>query len=280
MKPPPLIGREEIEAALDFEAAADALEAALRDGLDPEAEPPRTALPAGPGELLVMPAVAGSHATVKLVTVGGSPRIQGVAVVFDSASLAPVALLDAVALTALRTASVSLLAARYLARRPLGRLVVFGRGPQGLAHAAALGAGLAAAEVVTLGSEATADAVAAAVRGADLVVCATTARQPLFDGGLLGEGATAIAIGSHEPDARELDAGLVRRAAVVVESRRTALAEAGDLTMAGLGGEAMTTLAELVGGAELPAAGPRLFKSTGMSWEDAVLADAVLARRG
>ena len=45
-------------------------------------QPPRTALPAGPGELLVMPAVAGSRATVKLVTVGGSPRIQGGAVVF------------------------------------------------------------------------------------------------------------------------------------------------------------------------------------------------------
>ena len=279
MRAPPAIGREEIEAALDFDAAADALEAALRAGLDPEAEPPRLALPLGSGELLVMPASAGAHATVKLVTVGGEPRIQGLAVVFDDATMAPAALLDGVALTALRTPSVSLLAARHLVRGPVGHLVVFGRGPQGRAHAAALGAGLAVGRVTTLDSGADPDEVAAAVRDADLICCATDARSPLFDGALVADTATVIAIGSHEPDARELDAALVRRAAVAVESRRSALAEAGDLVMAGVGGEEMTTLAELVGGASPPGAGPRLFKSTGMSWEDAVLADAVLASR-
>lgn len=279
MRAPPLIGREEIESALGYGAAADALGAALRAGLDPEAEPPRTALPAGPGELLVMPAVAGGHATVKLVTIGGEPRVQGLAVVFDAATLAPVALLDGVALTELRTAAVSLLAARLLARGEVRRLVVFGRGPQGRAHIAALAEGLGSGQVSSFDSGARPGEVAEAVAAADLICCATTAREPLFDGALVADSATVLAVGSHEPDARELDGELVRRAAVLVESRRSALAEAGDLVMAGVGGEAMATLAELVAGAALPADRPRVFKSTGMSWEDAVVADAVLAAR-
>ena len=62
----------------------------------------------------------------------------------------------------------------------------------------------------------------------------------------------------------------------MVESRRTALAEAGDLVMAGTASDQVVTLSELVRGATLRDEGPRVFKSTGMSWEDAVLVDALL----
>jgi ornithine cyclodeaminase len=64
-------------------AAADALEAALLAGLDPEADPPRGVVALERGELLVMPSAAGGRPVVKLVTIGGEPRIQGVCVVFD-----------------------------------------------------------------------------------------------------------------------------------------------------------------------------------------------------
>ena len=74
--------------ALSVTAAADALEAALVGGLDPEAGPARTIVPVGEGELLVMPAAAGPVAAVKLVSVGpAEPRIQGVCVVFDATTL-------------------------------------------------------------------------------------------------------------------------------------------------------------------------------------------------
>jgi hypothetical protein len=53
--------------------AVDALERALRDGLDVDADPPRGSVPVGTGELLVMPS---SQGAVKLVTVGGDPRIR------------------------------------------------------------------------------------------------------------------------------------------------------------------------------------------------------------
>jgi len=121
----------------------------------------------------------------------------------------------------------------------------------------------------------------AAVAEADLVVCATTAREPLFDGALVPDTATVVAIGSHEPEAREVDARLARRATVVVESRASALREAGDIIQAELDPEALVPLAALVRGAARPAEGrPRLFKSTGMAWEDLVVAAAVHARGG
>ncbi len=267
--------------ALSVVEAADALEAALAAGLDPDAGPPRSALPVGEGELLVMPAAAGSYAAVKLVTVGPrEPRIQGVCVLFDAGTLAPIALLDGIALTNLRTPAVSALAVRRLAAPEASRLVVFGRGPQARAHAEAVAAVRPIAEVELLGRDAAGrDALVAA---ADVICCCTTAREPLFDGGLVAEHVCVVAIGSHDPAARETDDALASRATVVVESRDTALREAGDVVGAVEAGALdpgeLVTLRDVVAGAELPP-GPRLFKSTGMAWEDAVVAAAVWERR-
>ena len=273
-----LIDAEAVARRLGVAEAADALEAALAGGLDPEADPPRTSLPAGGGELLVMPSATASVAAVKLVSVGGDPRIQGVCVVFDTATLAPVALVDGVALTNLRTPAVSLVAARRLAPPDARRLVVFGRGPQGRAHAAAIAAIRPIEETACFGRDASRTEVERAVAQADVICCATTARDPLFDGALVKEGTLVIAVGSHEPEARELDEQLVRRAVVVVESRASALREAGDVIAAGVAPEALVTLAELIAGAAVPAERPRVFKSTGMSWEDAVVAGALTGR--
>jgi ornithine cyclodeaminase/alanine dehydrogenase-like protein (mu-crystallin family) len=256
-------------------AAADALEAALAGGLDPEAAPPRAIVPVGDGELLVMPAAVGEHAAVKLVTVGPrEPRVQGVCVLFDAATLAPVALLDGIALTNLRTAAVSALAVRRLAVPAARRLVVFGRGPQGRAHADAVRAVRPIEHVDMVGRDGPHDEL---VASADVICCCTTAREPLFDGSLVADHACVVAIGSHEPEAREVDETLVRRATVVVESRASALREAGDVIAAGLPGDELTTLGELLNGATPAPDRPRLFKSVGMAWEDAVVAAAVAA---
>jgi len=259
--------------------AVAALEAALAE-LDPETEPARTIMPVGDGELLVMPAAAGRHAAVKLVTVGpGEPRIQGVCVLFDAATLSPVALLDGIALTNLRTPALSALAVRRLAAPDARRLVVFGRGPQARAHADAIRAVRPIEHVELLGRDARRrDELVAA---ADVVCCCTTAREPLFDGGLVADHACVVAIGSHEPAARETDDALAARATVVVEARASALREAGDVIAAieagVLAAADLLTLRDLVLGASVPP-GPRLFKSTGMAWEDAVVAAAVHER--
>jgi ornithine cyclodeaminase/alanine dehydrogenase-like protein (mu-crystallin family) len=271
------IGADEAARLLSVADAADALEAALQEGLDPEADPPRLSLPVGAGELLAMPSATSTHAAVKLVSVGGEPRIQGVCVVFDARTLAPVALVDGVALTDLRTPAVSLIAVRRLALPDARRLVVFGGGPQARAHIDAITAVRDIDEVAVFGRDAARGGVDAAVARADVICCATTARAPLFDGTLVRDAALVVAIGSHEPGAREVDEHLARRAAVVVESRASAMREAGDVIAAGLDPGGLITLSELVGGAPAPADRPRLFKSTGMSWEDAVVASALVS---
>jgi len=263
---------------LGFRAAADALERALADGLDPEADPPRDRVAVGEGELLLMPSLAGARAAVKLVTVGGDPHVQGVCVVFDTRSLAPLAVIDGIALTNLRTAAVSALAARRLAAPGARRLLVFGRGPQGRAHVEAMRAVLGIEHVDMIGRDH--PDPAALVARADVVCCCTTAREPLFPGELVPDHAVVVAMGTHEADARETDDALARRATVVVESRASALREAGDITAAidagALAREDIVTLAEVVRGEVTPAPDrPRLFKSTGMSWEDAVVAAAL-----
>jgi ornithine cyclodeaminase/alanine dehydrogenase-like protein (mu-crystallin family) len=294
-------------SALSPREAVDALEAALRGGLDPDADPPRQAVGTKAGEILIMPSASPGAAGVKLVTVApgnpdrGLPRIQGVYALFDPATLAPAALVDGIALTNLRTAAVSALAVRHLAAPGARRLLVFGTGAQGWAHVGALRAvapdleridvvarnrGRLDAFVARCAREHGLDARAAtpdAAADADLIVCATTAREPLFDGALVRAGATVVAIGSHEAAAREVDAALAGAATVVVESRGSALREAGDVIAAidagALEADALVPLVAVVRGDAAPAAGrPRFFKSTGMAWEDLVVAAAVHAR--
>jgi ornithine cyclodeaminase/alanine dehydrogenase-like protein (mu-crystallin family) len=276
----PFIDADEVGRRLDAPRAADALEAALLDGLDPETDPPRGMVELDRGQLLVMPSGAASHPVVKLVTVGGEPRIQGVCVIFDGATLAPAALVDGIAVTNLRTAAVSALAVRHLAVPDARRLLVFGRGPQGHAHVEALRAVRPIERVDMVGRDH--GPLDELVPAADIVCCCTTAREPLFDGALVADHAVVVAIGSHEPGVRETDHTLASRSTIVVESRASALREAGDVILAIEAGATapaeLVTLAGLVRGKEQPAPGrPRLFKSTGMAWEDAVIA-AALAR--
>jgi ornithine cyclodeaminase/alanine dehydrogenase-like protein (mu-crystallin family) len=278
----PFLDADEIGRRLSAPQAADALEAALLGGLDPEADPPRGVVELDRGQLLLMPSAAASHPVVKLVTIGGEPRIQGVCVIFDGATLAPRALVDGIALTNVRTAAVSALAVRRLAVPDARRLLVFGRGPQAHAHVEALRAVRPIELVDMVGRDQSGAGVDELVAVADVVCCCTTAREPLFDGALVADHAVVVAIGSHEPALRETDDALAARATIVVESRASALREAGDVILAIEAGAAspgeLVTLAEIVRGEAQPEPGrPRLFKSTGMSWEDAVIA-ATLAR--
>ncbi|OKJ34984.1 MULTISPECIES: ornithine cyclodeaminase family protein [unclassified Streptomyces] len=302
----PQFGPQELAGLLTPAAAADALAEALRGGLDPEACPQRTAFPVPAGELLLMPAASGAYAGVKIAGVvpgnaaRGLPRITGNYLLLDGPTLRPLALLDGEVLTALRTPAVSALALRHLAPtgRPL-RLVLFGSGPQAYGHLEAVLAERALEQVVVVARDpGRAGRLAAHAEGlgvrartggagevadADLVVCCTTAREPLFDGRLVRPGAVVVAVGSHEPSARETDTALVQRAAVYVESRAAALREAGDLLVpeaeGAIGpGHITGTLADLVHG-RIPAGGargrPQFFKSVGMAWEDLAVAVAL-----
>ncbi|MFI6297489.1 ornithine cyclodeaminase family protein [Nonomuraea sp. NPDC050790] len=307
----PYIDAEALERLVPVPRAVRLLEEALRDGLDPEDTPQRPVVDLPGGQMLLMPAATRAYAGVKAVTIAPEdatrelPRIQGAYLLFDGATLAPLAVMDGIALTSLRTPAVSALAATHLAPADARTLVVFGSGPQAWGHVLALrtvrplervtvvarhpqraealaarcaGLGLAA-ETLCGDDPGTRAAVDTAVAGADLVACCTTAREPLFPGKLARDGAAILAVGSHEPDAREVDDDLVARSTVVVESRASALVEAGDVIVPIRHGTITTghlagNLAELVNGRVTAGPGPRLFKSTGMAWQDLVVAAA------
>jgi ornithine cyclodeaminase/alanine dehydrogenase-like protein (mu-crystallin family) len=293
--------------------AVQALEGALRSGLDPARTTPRASVAAPAGELLLMPAIAGEAAGVKVVGVApgnarlGLPRIQGLYLLFDASTLTPRAVLDGAALTTLRTPAVSAAAVRAaLVDRPRGlHAVVFGAGPQAVGHLRALADVLApsasagvpvleAAVVVRNAARAALprlDAVRVrvlgvqdgatvqgALREADVVVCATTAREPLFPADVLKQDAVVVAVGAHEPDAQEVETALAGRATVVVEDRATALREAGVVRAAVHGGllapEDVVPMRDVVRGSVPPSRDrPLLFVSVGMAWEDLVVAD-------
>ena len=300
---PTYVSADDFATAIGYAEAVDALDAAFRHE-DPSAGPVRSHLEIPGGELLLMPAHAGHDAGVKLVTIAkgnpdrGLPLIHGVYVLFAPETLVPVAIFDGAALTALRTAAVSALATRYLARPTARRLVVFGAGAQARAHVHAMRAVRAIEHVTIVGGRSgrAAELVAeldaqdipaqlgpaGAVADADIVCTCTTSPTPVFDAALVRPGTHVNAIGAYRPDARELEASLLTRSRVVVETRASALLEAGDVVLAirdgALDANALHELAAVVRG-EVTRAEDEItvFKSVGLALEDLAVAAAAAA---
>lgn len=299
---PPWISGAEMFRRVGFRAAARAIDEALRAGLDPAADFARGILELEHGQLLLMPAQAADFAGVKVASVApgnpalGRERIQGVYLLLDAATLGPVALLDGAALTTLRTPAVSAAAADRLAPARIERMVVFGSGPQAWGHIEAMRSIREIGQVTIVArNPGRAEKLAARMResgqpaslgaatdvcGAQLIVCATTARTPLFDGDLVPADSCTVAVGSHEPEARELPSALVGRAQIVVEDRSVALREGGDVLIpieeGVIGADTLVPLRSIVTGeTAVDRSRPRVFTSSGMSWQDLVVATAV-----
>ncbi|SIN71832.1 ornithine cyclodeaminase family protein [Agromyces cerinus] len=298
-----LIDGPAIAERITMRQAIDALQQALRDGFDPDADPARAIVDVRHGQLLLMPSDLGAYTGQKLATVApanparGLERIQAIYIVLDAETLAPVALLDGTELTSLRTPAVSAAAVDVVAAPDASSLVVFGTGPQGVRHVEAMRAirpiervrfvgrdrakAEHAASLVTAIGLDVAVGSAADAADAEIIVCATTAREPLFDAALVRDHAAIVAVGSHEPDARELPGELLGRARVIVESQRVALAEAGDVILAIAEGhlslDELTTMAQLFGGDDPEAsARPVVIKTCGMGWQDLAVAQLAL----
>lgn len=285
-------------AALGPAAAVAAITEALMAGLIPAADPERITVPLSGGQFLLMPSESSTRAGVKVVTVApgnpgrGLPRIQAAYLLFDGETLALRAVLDGTALTTLRTPAVSVAAVQqHLPDRAL-RVAVVGAGPQAVGHVETLAAvrQLAAATYLVRDPSRTdldAEALGShqsdrALRDADVIVCATSARTPLFDSALVRDDAVVVAVGSHEPDARELESALLGRSTVVVEDPAVALREAGDVVLAIAEGSLdvcdLAVMSDVVTGRVRPSRSrPLVFKSVGMAWQDLVIAEAVLA---
>jgi ornithine cyclodeaminase/alanine dehydrogenase-like protein (mu-crystallin family) len=260
--------------------------------------------------LLLMPAWAGENLGVKIVTVFPGNRTRGLASVsalyllMDHATGHPLALIDGEALTLRRTAAASALAATYLARPDAKRLLVVGTGAlapyMAAAHCASRpiecvlvwGRSIERAKATAarlaadgLPAEVCAD-LAAGLGLADIVTCATTAREPVVRGTLVRPGTHVDLVGAFTPEMRESDDELVKRAEVFVDTFAGALKEAGDLVQPIAAGaiareHVRAELADLVARRHPGRAAPEavtVFKSVGTALEDLCAARLVYDR--
>jgi thiomorpholine-carboxylate dehydrogenase len=216
----------------------------------------------------------------------GLPTHLGVIVLFRADTGEPLAIMDGRLITELRTAAVSAVATRLLSAPESRKLAILGSGVQARAHVRALGLvrrfdeirvwsrSVQHAEELAreIGGEAT--SAEEAVREADVVVTVTNSPEPVVRGKWLKPGVLINAVGAVGTKRRELDDDAMR-GAVIVDSRQAALAESGDILLAGA--SIYAELGELLACTKpKPKADITVFKSLGLAVEDLAAAKLVL----
>ncbi|MDI6698917.1 MAG: ornithine cyclodeaminase family protein [Candidatus Saccharicenans sp.] len=279
--------------------------------------PPRSVFnaPYHEGSLLYMPVLIEDdrpYLVTKIITVYpensrlfGLPVLQGLVLVFNAMNGTPLVALEASFITAMRTGAAGGVAAKYLARKDSKVASLFGAGPQARTQleavcsvlpvekcylvsyqdpreesfAGEMGEKLGIKVVITADRK-------SAVEQADVIICATTSRTPVFDGSWLRPGTHITAIGSFKPEVRELDSETIRRAKIYVDSREAAREEAGDLIIPVREGvvdwsKIEAELGEVIAGEKNGRENPdeiTVFKSVGLAVQDAVVAIGVLKK--
>lgn len=308
-----VIGRDEVRRLLPMSDCIEVMARALETlGRNEAVNPLRTMLlkPDRSGLLGMMPAYLTSPPAIGMKAVTVFPgnhgteldSHQGVVLLFEPERGELLAVVEAGEITAIRTAAVSGLATRLLARPEACDLAILGSGVQARTHLEAMAVvrdlrrvrvwsrtaahaeAFARSEALASGPtiEAIGDAEEA-VRGADLICTTTAAREPILEGAWLAPGAHVNAVGSSVRTARELDGTAVARSRLFVDRRESALAEAGDFLIAmeeGVVGvdHIVAELGELLTGADAGRRSPEeitLFKSLGLGVEDLAAAEHV-----
>jgi ornithine cyclodeaminase len=313
---PILLSEADVRIVLPMDDLIDAMGTALAQfSTGGVQQPLRTVLTVGSGHAFVgvMPALLGQPAALgaKLVTVFGGNEALGLPthlatiLLLDPATGELLAIMDGRYITEARTAAVSAVSARLLAREDAGTLAILGAGVQARSHLEALArvrplrevrvwsrtAGRRDAFVREMTPRAGVRVAAAAtareaVEGADLVALVSAAREPIVRSDWVAPGAHVCAVGACRPDQREMDTALVARGRLYVDSRAGALAEAGDVVLpiaegafdaTHIAGEIGEVAAGRVSGRTSPSE-ITIFKSLGMAVEDVAAAHLVYAR--
>lgn len=263
------------------------------------------------GRVLLMPAASGGAIGLKVLSMfpraaeRGLPAVQGVVLLIDAVHGEPLAIIDGGAVTEIRTAAVSVLATARMAPPNSQALAIIGAGVQARSHLAGLAAlqawksvrvfsrtqpraeRLAAWAAESLGiTVEVAPTAATAVRGADVICTVTSGCEPvLADADVADAGTHINAVGAFGPACRELPTALMARSRIVVDSRESALSEAGDilipikegaLTASAIAGE----LGEVLAGRVAGRTGDEVsvFRSLGLPVEDAVACEEIYRR--
>ena len=290
---PLILDEEAVRALLRMDELIPAMATALADlSRGKVVQPMRVMMPVGEhsGFLGLMPAYGGTLGA-KLVTFypnnQGVPTHHALILLFRPETGEPLVTMDGRLITEMRTAAASAVATERLARPDASVLAILGSGVQAKSHLAALrhvrplkdvrvwSPRNAAAFAQQHGVKAVATA-ADAVRGADVVVVATSATTPVLQGRWLAPGTHVNAVGATRPEWRELDDALVTAARVFVDSREAALRESGDVIAAK---SEVTEIGTVVAGTSPGRRSPQeitLFKSCGVAVEDVAAAALVL----
>jgi alanine dehydrogenase len=313
---PVLLNERDVRAVLPMPDLITAMEGALAQfSAGAVTQPVRTVLEVGADKAFfgVMPASLDDPPAVgaKLVTVYGKNHDRGLPshlatiVLLDHATGALVAVLDGRYITEARTAAVSAVSVKHLARADARVLGIIGSGVQARSHLEAIRHVRALEEVRVWSPNAlhreafafeTSDttglpvksvaAASLAARGADIVVLATSATSPVIEDTDVDPGTHIAGVGACRPDQREMPTTLLARARVYVDSRAAARQEAGDLLIpqkegAFDDGHIVGELGALVGGrvpGRLGRSDVTIFKSLGLAVEDVVTARLVADR--
>jgi alanine dehydrogenase len=309
----PFLDADAIRRSVTVAELLDAVEDAYRDVVaGRDRSPLRSHLVLSNGSLLLMPGVrdGGPGASVKLVTVmpgnaaRGLPTIHALIVWFEATTGRPVALLDGAAVTAMRTGAASGVATRLLARSDASTLAIIGAGGQAEWQVRAVLAARPIRRVLVyardaerrtafarrmaaetgIGVEAVADAQVA-VRQADVICCATTSTEPVFDAAWVRPGTHVNGIGAFRLGMVELPPEVFARASLVaIDARQAAKAEAGDVMAAIEAGAIAEDALVEIGMIERDWAASRdpaaitVFKSVGLAIQDVAAAELVVAR--
>ena len=311
-----LLTEQQVQSLLPMGDLIAAMEAALaRFSAGEVLQPVRSVLTVGPTKAYfgLMPAYVPNPGSLgaKLVTVfADNPSMQlpshlATILLLDPETGALQAIMDGRYITEARTAAVSAVSARFLAKRDASTLAIIGSGVQARSHLEAFAEVRQLTDVrvwspkvlsrerfvsdvsghVSVSVRAT-NTAEDAVRGADLIVLVTSSLTPVIKDEWVGAGAHVVSVGACRPDQREMDPALVARARLYVDSRAAALVESGDVVMGLAGGlfepsHIRGELGEVVLGRIEGRKGDRdvtIFKSLGMAVEDVVAADLVLRR--
>ncbi len=311
-----LLTEQQVQSLLPMGDLIAAMEAALaRFSAGEVLQPVRSVLTVGPTKAYfgLMPAYVPNPGSLgaKLVTVFSEnpskqlPSHLATILLLDPETGSLQALMDGRYITEARTAAVSAVSARFLARRDAETLAIIGSGVQARSHLEAFAAVRQLKEVRVWSPKAASrerflgemtgqvpvpvratDTAEAAVRGADLIVLVTSSVTPVIKDEWVGAGAHVVSVGACRPDQREMDPALVARARLYVDSRAAAVVESGDVVMGIASGlfnasHLRGELGEVVLGrvdGRTSDADVTVFKSLGMAVEDVVAADLVLRR--
>jgi len=288
-----ILNEDDVRRLLSMSELIPAMERALADlSSGRVVQPLRAVVPVADhsGFLGIMPAYAGRALGAKLVTFFPENRDlhthHATIVLFRPETGEPLVTMDGRLITEMRTAAVSAVATKALARPDASVLAILGSGVQARSHLEALPRVRPLSEVRVwsphragvfaerFGVRAAASAQDAVV-GADVVVVATTSKTPVLRGDWLSPGTHVNAVGASRPGWRELDDEVLARARVFVEEREAASKESGDVIAAG---RIAAEIGEVVLGTAPGRVSPEeitLFKSVGVAVEDVVAADLV-----